>query len=214
MSDEQTASPADNSAAQQTPDTAALEAQNKELMAQVTQQGQKLAQVSGELEMMRPYVNFGEQQQQAQAEPDYDPDDPEQVLDHKLQLAIGKVESKAQSAIKAVEFLSDNPDLKPYRDRVAYVFGNKTNARKPIDARLADAAKLVREEIKAIEEKAIANHTAAQKSKAAEAAKAQGVMGGHGTSEPSESEKAGETNEEYLAARQKQQASLFGGVGA
>lgn len=209
MSKDTNASPADKSAAQQTPDTTALEAQNKELQTKLTQQGQQLSQLEGEMELMRPYVKFDGPEQRTQ--PDYDPNDPDQVFDYKLRTEISKVETKAQAAIKALEFLGDNPDLKPHRDRVAYILANKTDRRKPIDVRLADAGRIVREEIQKIKNEALAEKEAGEKDKAKEAAQAQGVMTGHQTPESDESkETGGETKEEYFASRQQEQNAILG----
>lgn len=208
------ASPADKSADQRTNDvdSKALEAANKALEAQVTQQGQKLAQLEGELQMMSPYVNFPTSQEPAAEAPAYDPNDPEEFFDYKLKTEIGKVQSQAQASLKAVEFLSDNPDLKPHRERLAFVFGKKTDSRKSVDARLADAAKAVRAEIKTIEDRAVARQTEADKAKAKAKAQAEGVITGHqGASEEGDEEDKVMSMAEYSTMRQEQANRASGG---
>jgi len=206
-------SPADATAGQQTPTKSPRE---QELETRLSEQGQENARLRQELELLQPYVNFQGPANQPQVAADFDPDDPTAVLQHNLQAEIHKIQANTDAKLKAMEFLGDHPDLKPHRDRLAYVLANRTDKRKTIDARLADAGRLVQEEIAQIKKQGVDEHTVSSQAQAQQEAQAEGVMSGHQQAPGSESEETGEggeTNEEYLASRQQFHNDLLGGTG-
>jgi len=209
-------SPTDKSAAQQTSEQQQQKKspREQELEAKLSEQGQQLARVQEELELMRPYVSFeGPNSPQSQS---YDPDDPAQVLQHNLQAEISKIQSSTDAKLKALEFLGDNPYLKEHRDELAYVLANRTDKRKAIDARLKDAGKIVRDRIEAIKRTALQEKEKADKVQAEKEARTEGVMSGHqgSSGELGESDEGGESPQDYLASREKFHTNLLGSTGS
>jgi len=198
---EENTTPDGQDAGQQSGDTD-YKAMYDQLQAQHSQQGQELARLSGELDALRPYVQFGPQQSQPQ-EPAYDPDDPDQVTDYKINQAVSQVKGTYDSKLASMEFLMDNPDLKEHADLVAVQL-NKTDSHKPIKSRLNEAAKAVRDKLKKQEEIAIAKYQKQLEAEQKKKANADGVMTGHDAPSHTSAEEAmTESNEDYAASRAK-----------
>ena len=204
MSEQEKASPAgtQQGAEQQTDNN--LEATVKQLQAQVTRMGQENAKLQGQIEALTPYVQFGSEETASQPtkEPQIDENDPDAMMEH-VRSTVDDLRVTTESKLTALEFMVENPDLKPHVDLVMTVLKSSTNPRKPMSARMKDAAEIVRKRLDSIRQEAIKEAEAQKKDKDAEAAAASAARSG--TKPPTDSEKTDEglSLEEYSAQRQQ-----------
>lgn len=207
MAKEPTSSPSGQDAGKQS-ETETLKAENATLQGKLSTQGQDLAKAQGQIEAMQPFVQFGRTPaaQPAQQAPTYDPDNPDEVRQHEINSAVSASEARSNAKFQSLEFISDNPDLKPHSDMVAANL-RKTDSSLPMSTRLSQAGELTRQAIKTIQDAAVANHTTAQEASEKVAAAAQAGAGAHDAAPEADAENT-ETDIQYAERRKTESNAL------
>lgn len=178
---------------------------NQDLLARATRAEQRAAQLERELEATQPYVQFPPQQQQQEEEgspvttPAPKAQTPNEV--EGLRNAVGE--------LKLELFYSRNQDLEKHKDLFVGAF-MQTDDRKPPQQRLDEAAKRVRDKVKALREEALAEQKAEQDKVKKAAAATAGIMDGGSTPPQAPDKEEGWSNEEYATARRKRQQEIYG----
>ena len=198
MSDEHV-SGADTGAADQNTDL-----QSQDVQARLTQTEQENARLRSELEALQPYVQFGSDDVGTEADAD-----PVQKLQAEVDAARNEVR-QTKAELVTENFFSQNEDLRQYEDIVLTKF-QKTDAKKSIKDRLADAAQQTRDLLKGEREAAIAAQKQASEAKTKAEAATGGVMEGGATAPASsDQEDSGwESNDDYAAQRRREHDETF-----
>jgi hypothetical protein len=208
MADEKAGSGADKGAASQTQDAQKVQ----DFEARATKAEQERASLQAQLDALQPYVNFGTQQQGAQ-QPQTTPEDPEARLDQAIKNVDQKLTQTSAENMTEI-FFARNSDLEDHQDLVSTIFQNSTDPRKPVKARLAEAATKARDYIKKLEERGAKKVKDEMDAKKVEdtkkaAAATGGIMEGGNTPPPASEAEGGWTQDDYAARRRQQQNETF-----
>jgi translation initiation factor 2B subunit (eIF-2B alpha/beta/delta family) len=214
--DENNASGADNSAADQsgtqTPDVATLQTQLRDQQARATKAEQDNATLRGEIDALRPYVQYGNPEPAAavatggQSDEDVDP-----VVKLQAELAdVRKRQDRTDANVTAETFLIRNPDLRSCQELLE-VHLRQTPGR-TVEERLEKAAAKTRQWLKDRDGKVLAEAEAKRTKKVKSEAALEGVMDGSVTPpiSPEPEEKADLPT--YSAMREAAQTGSHGGT--